>query len=144
MADIVTRVCDIDGTPDAERLTFAVENMTMEIDLGTDAQKRLAEVLAPYVKAGRRRGNGRMPGWILESLGEDELPPVLPALPSQRVEARQPYANQDKHTRAELDRVRSFAAQYSIKVGTGKISQDIWDACEHDDLTMLKPGRLGT
>lgn len=45
---------DLDGSPDAETVTFAYEGVTYEIDLGKKNRAKLERDVAPYIDAGRR------------------------------------------------------------------------------------------
>jgi hypothetical protein len=45
---------DLDGSPDAETVTFGYDGVTYEIDLGTKNRARLQRDVAPYIEAGRR------------------------------------------------------------------------------------------
>jgi len=60
---------DLDGSPDAETVTFGIDGASHEIDLGEANRTRLADALAPFIDAarrvgrgGRRRGAGRPAG----------------------------------------------------------------------------------
>jgi len=50
---------DLDGTPDAEAVTFGLDGVTYEIDLSADNHARLVQDLAPYIEAGRRISRSR-------------------------------------------------------------------------------------
>lgn len=54
----VVIVDDIDGSPGAETVTFGMDGVSYEIDLGPPNRARLAGVLAPFIAAGRRAGRG--------------------------------------------------------------------------------------
>lgn len=45
---------DIDGSPGAETVVFALDGKTYEIDLSEQNAAKLRELLAPWVSAGRR------------------------------------------------------------------------------------------
>jgi hypothetical protein len=49
---------DLDGTPAAETIVFAVDGTSYEIDLSEGNSRRLREALAPYVGVARRVGRG--------------------------------------------------------------------------------------
>jgi nucleoid-associated protein Lsr2 len=53
---------DLDGSPDAETVTFGLDGMTYEIDLSADNRARLERDFAPYMEAGRRISRGRIRG----------------------------------------------------------------------------------
>src|SRR5215469_17009779 len=56
---------DLDGSSDAETITFGLDGVTYEIDLSAVNRAKLERDFAPYVEAGRRisrsrnRGQGR-------------------------------------------------------------------------------------
>lgn len=45
---------DIDGSERAETLTFALQGVTYEIDLGDKNRAKLEKAFAPYIEHGRR------------------------------------------------------------------------------------------
>jgi hypothetical protein len=50
---------DLDGSPEAEPVSFALEGTSYEVDLGAKNRAKLEKALAPYIEAGRRRpGSG--------------------------------------------------------------------------------------
>ncbi len=54
---------DLDGSEDAETVSFGFDGVTYEIDLGKKNRARLEKALAPFVEAGRRvPGGGRRRG----------------------------------------------------------------------------------
>jgi hypothetical protein len=59
---------DLDGSLDAETVTFGLDGVTYEIDLSVDNRAKLDRDFAPYIEAGRRmsrirsRGQGRQAG----------------------------------------------------------------------------------
>ena len=59
---------DLDGSQGAETVTFGLDGVNYEIDLGQPNRTRLATALAPFIAAGRasrgsgRRGTGRTGG----------------------------------------------------------------------------------
>jgi hypothetical protein len=61
MASIVSVVVndDIDGSPNAETVTFSFDGVTYEIDLAEGNRARLDNAVAPYVAAARRVGRRR-------------------------------------------------------------------------------------
>lgn len=73
MAQKVVLVDDIDGREGAESVTFAIDGISYEIDLGTTNAVKLRGVFLPYIEAARRavaprpprrtraRANGRKP-----------------------------------------------------------------------------------
>lgn len=52
----VQLVDDMDGKKADETVTFGMDGVTYEIDLGTKNATKLREQLAPYMDAGRRTG----------------------------------------------------------------------------------------
>jgi hypothetical protein len=51
---------DLDGSENAETVSFGFNGVTYEVDLGKKNQARLEQALAPFIKAGRRApGAGR-------------------------------------------------------------------------------------
>ncbi len=50
---------ELDGSPDAETVSFGLDGMSYEIDLATANKTRLADAVAPYVPAGRKVSRGR-------------------------------------------------------------------------------------
>ena len=56
MASIVSVVVsdDLDGSDNAETVSFGIDGVSYEIDLNAKNRGRLDKALAPYVKAGRR------------------------------------------------------------------------------------------
>jgi len=50
---------DLDGSPDAETVTFGLDGVTYEIDLSADNRARLGHDFAPYIEAGRRISRSR-------------------------------------------------------------------------------------
>ena len=50
---------DIDGSPDAETVTFGFDGVTYEIDLADKNRAKLQHDFALYIEAGRRIGRGR-------------------------------------------------------------------------------------
>lgn len=50
---------DIDGSEDAESLTFSYNNKSYEIDLSSKNKKKLEDALAPYIQAARSTGGAR-------------------------------------------------------------------------------------
>ncbi len=59
---MVSMVDDIDGSANAESVSFAIEGVSYEIDLSAANAKKLHDVLAPFVKHARRVGGRRTRG----------------------------------------------------------------------------------
>jgi hypothetical protein len=60
---------DLDGSDDAETVSFGFDGVNYEVDLGKKNRARLEKALAPFIGAGRRvprsdrrRGSGRSRG----------------------------------------------------------------------------------
>ncbi|MFT3832834.1 MAG: Lsr2 family protein [Micropruina sp.] len=99
---VVTHIDDIDGTPAAETLTFAIDGVDYEIDLSEANAMSLREGLRTYTRAGRRTGA-----------------PV--SRPSGRAVART-----DKE---QLDAMRRWARENGYEVSDrGRISNAVRDA----------------
>ena len=45
---------DIDGSENAETVSFGIGGVTYEVDLGSTNKARLEKALAPFMEAGRR------------------------------------------------------------------------------------------
>ena len=56
---ITTILDDIDGTDDAETVTFSLEGVSYEIDLSAKNKEKLHKALAQFIEAGRRSGGAR-------------------------------------------------------------------------------------
>ena len=51
---VITRVIDdIDGSEDAQTVSFAFDGKSYEIDLSAENKQKLADALAPFIAAGR-------------------------------------------------------------------------------------------
>ena len=50
---------DLDGSPDAQTVSFGLDGVTYEIDLGEKNRAKLAQTVLPYIKAGRRISRSR-------------------------------------------------------------------------------------
>jgi len=65
MIDVVARKVsvvttdDVDGSPDAETVSFGLDGVSYEIDLAAANKTRLAAAVAPYIAAGRKVSRGR-------------------------------------------------------------------------------------
>jgi hypothetical protein len=65
MIDVVARKVsvvttdDLDGSPDAETVSFGLDGVSYEIDLATANKSRLAAAIAPYIAAGRKVSRAR-------------------------------------------------------------------------------------
>jgi hypothetical protein len=45
---------DIDGSPEAQTVTFGIDGVSYEIDLSAANRAKLSDALAPFIAAGRR------------------------------------------------------------------------------------------
>ena len=49
---------DIDGSPDAQTVSFGIDGVTYEIDLSDANRAKLSSAFAPFIAAGRRSSRG--------------------------------------------------------------------------------------
>lgn len=63
MAKIINTVItdDLDGSPAAEAVSFTVDGLAYEIDLGAANRERMQKLLQPFIDSGRRVGRRRPP-----------------------------------------------------------------------------------
>lgn len=104
MASIVTVVVndDLDGSPNAETVTFGFDGVSYEIDLAEKNRTKLARAMAPYVEAGRR-------------------------VSSRRTRTRSGRVS----SRSDNAAVRVWAKNAGLKVSErGRISAEIWQQYE--------------
>ena len=59
---IVTITDDLDGSEDAETVTFAYDGSSYEIDLSEENRRKLEEALQPFIDAGRPLSGSRSAG----------------------------------------------------------------------------------
>jgi hypothetical protein len=59
MAKTVVTTDDIDGSPNAETVTFSFEGRNFEIDLSKKSRSALEKALKPYIDAARPVGSSR-------------------------------------------------------------------------------------
>jgi len=59
MAKTVVTTDDIDGSPNAETVTFSFEGRNFEIDLSKKSRSALEKALKPYIDAARPVGTSR-------------------------------------------------------------------------------------
>ena len=105
MASIVSVVVsdDIDGSPNAETVTFGFDGVNYEIDLAESNRAKLVRDFAPYVGAARKASQRR----------------------SRSTGARQP------DTGADRSAVRAWAKEQGLKVSErGRISAEIMQRYE--------------
>jgi len=105
MASIVSVVIsdDLDGSPNAQSVTFGVDGVAYEIDLVEKHRAQFAKQLAPYVEAARKVNRRRPRG----------------------ASAPQPSGRGDRTA------VRSWAKEQGLKVSErGRISADVMQQYE--------------
>lgn len=62
---------DLDGSGNAETVSFGFDGVTYEVDLGKKNRTRLEKALAPFIEAGpastgwRRSPSCQPPGWLI-------------------------------------------------------------------------------
>jgi hypothetical protein len=89
---------DLDGSSDADSVTFAFDGVTYEIDLSEQNRAKLEAAVAPFIDAGRRVSRGR----------------------SRRSTSRPANPNADRAA------VRAWARERGLKVSErGRISADV-------------------
>lgn len=59
MAKTVVTTDDLDGSPNAETVTFSFDGRSFEIDLSKKSRAALEKALKPYIDAGRAVGSAR-------------------------------------------------------------------------------------
>jgi hypothetical protein len=143
MVERIVRIDDLDRvTEGAATVYLTVEGVDFEVDCAEESKKRLLEALRPFLVAGRRRGTARVPEDMKELLGED-LPAALPVRANGQPAARTAGATlYETHSKADLAKVREWAAGYRITLGNGRVPADVWEAWESNDVTRLRKGRL--
>jgi hypothetical protein len=95
---------DLDGSENAETVSFSIAGKSYEIDLAERNRAKLDEALAPYIKAARRAGSARS------------------SAPSRA-----------RATRDDLNEVRAWAKANGYDVADrGRISQEV--LIEYDNL----------
>ena len=57
MAKTVVTTDDLDGSPNAETVTFSFDGRSFEIDLSKKSRSALEKALKPYIEAGRTVGS---------------------------------------------------------------------------------------
>lgn len=92
---------DLDGTENAETVTFAYQGRRFEIDLSKGNREKLEQLLQPYISAGRKAAGGQL----------------------ARSASRRSRGN------ANLSAVRSWAAENGYTLNSrGRIPQAVMDA----------------
>jgi hypothetical protein len=89
---------DLDGSQGAETITFALDGVSYEIDLGSKNRSKLEHALAPFVAAGRRSSS----------------------------RSRRRGASNSDHSRVDRSAVRAWATRAGLKVSDrGRISAEV-------------------
>ena len=57
---ITDTVDDLDGTPGAATITFALNGVVYEVDLSPENVKKLDSALAPFIESARRSSSARL------------------------------------------------------------------------------------
>ena len=103
----VELVDDLDGSPAAETVLFALDGKSYEIDLSPDNAKELRDGLADFVNAARKQG----------------------ARPASNVASRGAKSQEVAAARAELNEIRNWARENGYRVSDrGRIPVTIQDA----------------
>lgn len=94
---------DVDGSANAEAVTFAFDGINCEVDLSQKNRAKLEKAVAPYIEAGRRVTRSR----------------------------RRPGAGRQEGPRVDRAAVRSWARENGLKVSErGRISAEIMQQYE--------------
>lgn len=94
MAERVTLVDDLDGSPDASTVPFSVEQYTYEVDLNPEHRQELYDALERFMAAGRRIA------------GPPEPPrPSKPGLSAEQTETIRVWARERGHRVAARGRL---------------------------------------
>jgi hypothetical protein len=80
----VELIDDISGGPANQTVTFSVDGVNYGIDLNDKNAKKLHDMLAPYVKAGRRIGRVRSTSRKGRGRGRDSDAPKIRAWAAER------------------------------------------------------------
>lgn len=139
-----------DEGEDIETVEVTYRGATIEMELSAKHREELIGLILPYVRAGRRREKacGKC-GHRLRSVFDDELRDALGEdLPASLLAAERPAASatlwtEQRNSKADLEKVRAFAHKYGIKIGNGRVPEDVWSAwADNENLSLLKKGRL--
>jgi hypothetical protein len=104
MAIKTIRMDDIDGTPDAESYSFALNGEQYDIDLSKDNFEKLQAALAPYVKVAAK-ATSRVPREASAS------------------------TSRNSSNKEELQKIRQWAKDNGYEVSErGRVAQSIQDA----------------
>ncbi|RSN58863.1 nucleoid-associated protein Lsr2 [Amycolatopsis sp. WAC 04182] len=98
-----TLVCDIDGTPDAEQVPFALDGVDYEIDLSNERASDLRGYLSTYVAKARRVGGRK--------IRKDARPALSATQPDRPAYVRKP-------SNPENPKIRAWAAENGYNLGT--------------------------
>jgi hypothetical protein len=89
---------DLDGSPNAQTVTFGFDGVTYEIDLGDQNREKLRAAVGPYIEAGRRISRN-----------------------GSRLNARRQAGSRIDHAL-----IRAWAKEHGLKVAErGRISADV-------------------
>lgn len=129
MAKVVSIVDDITGEPDADRILFGLGDDAYSVDLTKEGQEELRVLLAPYMSKGVRLGKLQVAG----------------GSPVRAESQRAKPLSAIKHTKEEMEGVRAWCAEHGIPLrdGGGRVSSDIWNGFEHDDVTLVSREHRG-
>ncbi|MEV6908061.1 Lsr2 family protein [Amycolatopsis sp. NPDC051071] len=106
---IASIVCDIDGTPGAEPIPFALDGVHYRIDLSEKRASDLREYLSTYIAKAQRIGGRKIDSGARPALSVTQRPVYL-----------------EKLVNPEIPDIRAWAAQNGYKIGTrGRISETI-------------------
>ncbi|WP_410576655.1 histone-like nucleoid-structuring protein Lsr2 [Amycolatopsis sp. lyj-108] len=104
-------VCDLDGTPGAESVPFALDGINYRIDLSSERASDLREYLSTYIAKARRVGGRK--------IRKDARPALSSTQPDRPAYVRKP-AN------PENPQIRAWAAENGYNLGTrGAIPQTV-------------------
>jgi hypothetical protein len=152
MGKVVLTTDDLTGEylepGDGGAVPFSLFHKKYEIDLSDKEQRKLAELLGPYLRAAREvvdpnakgRAVIRTHDLIREQLGDTHVPTVAD---SDAVTSK-PRAKGIKHSKEEVAEVRQWFRDIGGgEMGGGRLPDDVWDAFENGrDVSRLDRGRI--
>lgn len=120
---LVQLVDDLDGTSsdDIETVTFALDGVSYEIDLGPDNAAKLRDSVAPYVGSARRVGGRMKRGTATKAAAAKSSPPSN----REQTKAIREWARQQGHDLSDRGRIpahiiEAFEEAHSSKAGSAK------------------------
>lgn len=121
---LVQLVDDLDGTSsdDIETVTFALDGVSYEIDLGPDNAAKLRDSVAPYVGSARRVGGRMKRGTATKAAATKSSPPSN----REQTKAIREWARQQGHDLSDRGRIPAHIieafeeAHSSSKASTAK------------------------